>query len=209
VVLLMEGELTASFVHAQANLAGQLAARSRRIYQTDVAAFLWWLRAHLAGETPGRYEDRAREEHPSSPAEDAARLSGLTREAVIAYRAYLDPTTASGKRPYAKATALRRLTVVRRLCAEAILKGLLAENPTEGVRGFRGAAREETPHTALTLKQLHQLLEAIGTPTLKDVRDKALLTVLARLGLRREEASQLDWSHLEQRQGHTGPLHPA
>jgi integrase len=31
----------------------------------------------------------------------------------------------------------------------------------------------------------------------------ALLSVLARLGLRREEASQLDWCDLEPRQGHT------
>src|SRR6185437_2603620 len=35
-----------------------------------------------------------------------------------------------------------------------------------------------------------------------DLRDKVLLTVLGRLGLRREEASQLDWSDLQHRQGH-------
>ena len=66
----------------------------------------------------------------------------------------------------------------------------------------RGATLEETPHQALTLEQLHQLLDAIGTKTLKGLRDKALLTILGRLGLRREEASQLDWSDLYQRQGH-------
>jgi site-specific recombinase XerD len=96
-----------------------------------------------------------------------------------------DPTDLEGKlRLYAKTTAIRRLTVVRRLCAEAVFKGLVAENPTEGVRGLRNAAPEETPHQALTMKQLHALLDAIGTRTLKDLRNKALLTVLARLGLR-------------------------
>lgn len=66
----------------------------------------------------------------------------------------------------------------------------------------RGATLEETPHQALTLEQLHQLLDAIGTKTLKGLRDKAWLTILGRLGLRREEASQLDWGDLYQRQGH-------
>lgn len=91
---------------------------------------------------------------------------------------------------------------MRRLCAEAVFKGLLSENPTEGVRGLRNAAPEETPHQALSMKQLHALLDAIGTQTLKDLRDKALLMVLARLGPRREEAAQLNWSDLEERLGH-------
>ena len=34
-------DLAVPFQHTLANLAGQLAPRSRRIYQTDVAAFLW------------------------------------------------------------------------------------------------------------------------------------------------------------------------
>ena len=199
--------LATSFAHMQRNLAGQLAQRSQRIYQIDVAAFLWWLRAYRAGEAmPGRYRDAAGQAPPSSPAEDAARLSRLTRDEVIAYRAYLDaadPADPDGQRRlYAKTTAVRRLTVLRRLCAEAVFKELLVENPTEGVRGLKGAAPEESPHQALTLEELHQLLDAIGTRTLKDLRDKALLTVLGRLGLRREEASQLDWSDLQRRQGH-------
>ena len=76
-------------------------------------------------------------------------------------------------------------------------KGLLAADPTERVRGFRQAAPEETPHTALELDALREFLASIGTRTLKDLRDTALLMVLARLGLRREEASQLDWSEAQ------------
>ena len=115
---------------------------------------------------------------------------------MIAYRAYLEAT-------YPKTTASRRLTVLCRLCVEAQEKGLLAADPTERVRGFPQAAPQETPHVALELDALRDFLATIGTRTLKDLRDKALLMVLARLGLRREEASQLDWSDLEPRQGHT------
>src|SRR5579871_975827 len=105
-------DLTVPFQHSLANLAGQLAPRSRRIYQTDVAAFLWWLEQHQAGETPGRYQEREREPMPLAQADAALLLAGLTRETVIAYRAYLEAT-------YPKTTASRRLTVLRRLCAEA------------------------------------------------------------------------------------------
>lgn len=189
-------DLAVPFQHTLANLAGQLAPRSRRIYQTDVAAFLWWLEQHQASETPGRYQERAREPLPLAQEDAAVKLSGLTRETVIAYRAYLEAT-------YPKTTASRRLTVLRRLCAEAKEKRLLEADPTERVRGFRQAAPEETPHTALELDALRGFLASISTRTLKDLRDKALLMVLARLGLRREEASQLDWRDLEPRQGHT------
>lgn len=206
--LLRDYERAASYQQTQDNLAGQLSERSQRIYANDVAAFLWWLRAYLSGEAmPGRYKDHALQAQSPTSAEAAALLAQLTRDQVIAYRAYLDakdPTDPEGQRGlYAKTTAIRRLTVVRRLCAEAVFKGLLAENPTEGVRGLRNAAPEETPHQALSMKQLHQLVDAIGTHTLKDLRDKALLMVLARLGLRREEAAQLNWSDLHERQGHT------
>ena len=189
-------DLAVPFQHTLANLAGQLAPRSRRIYQTDVAAFLWWLEQHQAGATPGRYQERARQPKPLAQEDAANLLAGLTRERVIAYRAYLEAT-------YPKTTASRRLTVLRRLCAEAQEKELLATDPTERVRGFRQAAPEETPHTALELNALREFLATIGTHTLKDLRDKALLMVLARLGLRREEVSQLDWSDLQPRQGHT------
>src|SRR5215470_3138034 len=126
--LLGDSERAASYQQTQDNLAGQLSARSQRIYTGDVEAFLWWLRASLAGESPGRYKDHAREAQPCSPAEAAMLLAQLTRDQVIAYRAYLDtkdPTDAEGnRRLYAKTTAVRRLTVVRRLCAEAVFKGL-------------------------------------------------------------------------------------
>lgn len=205
-VLLVDHEQATSYQQTQANLAGQLSERSQRIYQSDVDAFLWWLRGYLAGASQGRYKDYAPQAQPCSPAEAASLLSQLTRDQVIAYRAYLDakdPTDPQGQRRlYAKTTAIRRLTVVRRLCAEAVFKGLLAENPTEGIRGLRNAAPEETPHQALTIEQLRALINAIGTCTLKDLRDKALLMVLARLGLRREEAAQLNWSDLHERQGH-------
>src|SRR6516225_2884775 len=56
--LLSGSALAMQLQQTHQNLAGQLAHRSQRIYQNDVAAFLWWLRAYQAGETPGRYKQR-------------------------------------------------------------------------------------------------------------------------------------------------------
>jgi hypothetical protein len=91
---LLEARLqAASYQQTQANLAGQLSQRSQRIYAIDVDAFLWWLRAHLAGESPGKYIDHAPKEQPPSPVEAAALLAQLTRDQVIAYRATWTPKT--------------------------------------------------------------------------------------------------------------------
>jgi hypothetical protein len=49
---------------------------------------------------------------PQTQEDAAVLLAGLTRETVIAYRAYLEAN-------YPKTTASRRLTVLRRLCTEA------------------------------------------------------------------------------------------
>src|SRR5882672_6117902 len=65
----------------------------------------------------------------------------LDRDDLVAYRAHLAET-------YAQSTALRMWAVARRLLDEAMQRGLLVQNPAEGIRGFK-AGEDESPHRAL------------------------------------------------------------
>jgi site-specific recombinase XerD len=52
----------------------------------------------------------------------------------------------------------------------------------------------------LTKAQALELLNSVGTYTLKGKRDKAILTILLSCGLRREEAASLTFEHIQQRE---------
>src|SRR5438270_13782 len=80
------------------SIAGQLAPSSQILYRRDMATFAKWLSLRNIS------------------------LDALTRDDIIAYRAYLGET-------YAKATASRMLTVARRVAEEAYHRGMLDRNP--------------------------------------------------------------------------------
>lgn len=94
-----------------------------------------------------------------------------------------------------------RLTAVRRLAAEAADNGLLAPELAAGIARIRGAkAAGVRTGTWLTLDQAEQLINSPDL-TLMGRRDRALLAVLIGCGLRRSEASDLTFSHIQQRDG--------
>ena len=64
----------------------------------------------------------------------------LGRDELVEYRKYL-------AEKYAQSTASRMWAVARRLLDEAVQRGLLANNPAEGIRGFK-AGDDESPHRA-------------------------------------------------------------
>lgn len=117
----------------------------------------------------------------------------LTRSNMIAYRVSLQAT-------YAKSTAGRMLSVVRRLMHEQVERLHLASNPASDVRGFTGT--NESPHVALTQDEAQNLLDAIDTKTLRGQRDYVLLLFLLRTGVRRSEAAALTIADLSMQQGH-------
>src|SRR6266568_8171235 len=88
------------------NVAGQLAPSSRKTYASDLKHFAHWMADH------------------------ELTLQSLSRDDLVAYRAYLGET-------YAKATASRMWAVARRLLDEAVQRQVLAKNPAEGMRGFQ------------------------------------------------------------------------
>src|SRR5579862_8814416 len=83
----------------------------------------------------------------------------------------------------ALATVSRKISVCRQFFAEALDRGLISLNPAVRLRGFAVSAESKT--LGLTRQQAKELLEKIGTDTLLDLRDKAMLSLMIRTGLRR------------------------
>jgi len=96
----------------------------------------------------------------------------------------------------------QRLSAIRKLAAEASDNGALDPQIAGGIRAVKGA-RQEGRRTGnwLTREQAQSWLGAPDTRTLKGLRDCALLAVLIGCGLRRAEAANLSFEHVQQRDG--------
>lgn len=96
----------------------------------------------------------------------------------------------------------QRLSAIRKLAMEAADNGALDPQIASGIRAVRGS-RQEGRRTGnwLTREQAQMWLNAPDTRTLKGQRDRALLAVLIGCGLRRAEAANLSFEHVQQRDG--------
>lgn len=96
----------------------------------------------------------------------------------------------------------QRLSAIRKLALEASDNGALDPQIASGIRAVKGA-RQEGRRTGnwLTREQAQTWLSAPDTRTLKGLRDCALLAVLIGCGLRRAEAANLSFEHVQQRDG--------
>jgi len=96
----------------------------------------------------------------------------------------------------------QRLSAIRKLAAEASDNGALDPQIASGIRAVKGA-RQEGRRTGnwLTREQAQTWLSAPDKRTLKGLRDRALLAVLIGCGLRRAEAANLSFEHVQQRDG--------
>ena len=122
-------------------------------------------------------------------------IQSVRRDDIIAYRQHLADS-------HAKVTAARKLTVARRLLAEAVERGVRNDNPAATVRGFAGASNDETTHVVLTRSQARALLDAIDRTAHKGKRDYALISLMLRTGLRRAEVAGLRVGDMSVEQGH-------
>lgn len=127
-------------------------------------------------------------------AEQNLSFFSLDRDDLVAYRTHLAET-------YAQSTASRMWAVVRRLLDEAVQRGTLTKNPTEGIRGFK-AGEDESPHRALKREEAKSLLDTINRRTTLGKRDYALIMLLIRTGIRRAEAAALTIGDLVMEQGY-------
>ena len=96
-----------------------------------------------------------------------------------------------------------RLGAVRRLAYEAADCGLLSSDLAAGTRRVKGVKKIGVRlGNWLTSEQSQGLWHAAAVDNLKGKRDRALLALLLACGLRRHEAVDLDFRHLQQREEH-------
>src|SRR5579872_144318 len=124
------------------------------------------------------------------------RLS-FNRTVVLRYRIHLEG------RGLAPGTVNLRLGAVQRLAYEAADCGLLSPDLAAGIRRVKGVKKIGVRlGNWLTDEQSQRLLQAPGGERLKEKRDRALLAVLLACGLRRHEAVELNFGHIQQREEH-------
>src|ERR1700731_202315 len=124
------------------------------------------------------------------------RLS-FSRTVGLRYRIHLE------SRHLAPGTINLRLGAVRRLAYEAADCGLLSPDLAAGIRRVKGVKKIGLRlGNWLTAEQSQKLWQAPDGERLKEKRDRALLAILLPCGLRRHEAVELTFAHLQQREDH-------
>lgn len=171
--------------------------QTRRAYRADLEDFLVW----LVGGTvvlPAEPDD-LRHDTPVSRAINAtlARLQQVTEADISTYRQHLAPRPGVGLTP---ATVNRRLTPLRLLFQRLQRYHLIGVNPMEFVKGHKLSGTSPTVY--LSRAQARQLLDLCDGPTLRDLRDRALLTFMLRTGVRSTEALGLQVDDLTMVDGH-------
>lgn len=100
------------------------------------------------------------------------------------------------------ATINQRLSAIRKLAVEASDNGALDIQIANGIKSIKGVRQEGTrTGNWLHKQQAQQLLDAPDASTLKGLRDRAILALLLGCGLRRAEAANLTFEHIQQRDG--------
>lgn len=93
------------------------------------------------------------------------------------------------------------LAAIRKLAAEAALNGYLDAETAAAVRQVSNARQSgNRAGNWLTLAEAQKLLRAPDLTTLKGKRDYAVLALLVGCALRRSEAAQLTFEHIQQRE---------
>jgi site-specific recombinase XerD len=156
---------------AESVAAGQISEHTRRAYLSDMKQFAGFL--VMLGRV-----------HPNN-------TGAVRREDVLEFRAWL---IGQG---YAPATINRRLSAVRSTFHEAVQRGIIDADPASGVRGHR-QDRMASSTTTPSIDQVRALLQCVEGSDPQAVRDRALIYVLAGMGLRRDEAVRLTVNDLQQ-----------
>jgi integrase len=121
----------------------------------------------------------------------------FNRTVVLRYRIHLE------QQHYAPATINLRLAAVRRVAYEAADAGLLSPELGAGIRRVKGLRRLGVRlGNWLTADQGRRLLHYDRPPTLRAVRNHAMLALLIGCGLRRGELLALTLESLQRREEH-------
>lgn len=184
-------------------LAGQLSAMTRRAYRTDVSHLLLFMRDRETERAirPGEWEElttKAKGERLADAFEDqAARAVLLTvdRAELIAFRVYLKEIL-----ELSTLGINRRMAGCSSILRELHLQGWRPENPAISIRGLRRNS-DHSPTIGLSADQARALIQAPPLDGLPGLRDRALLALLVRNGLRAAEVLGLRMGDLGEDQG--------
>ena len=120
----------------------------------------------------------------------------FSRAAVQAHRAVLE------NKGYAPSTINQRLAAIKKLAREAAANGLLDASVAAAIDQVPGVKQQGVrAGNWLTRAQAEALINCPDPATLKEKRDRPLLALLVRCGLRRGEAVELTLEHIQQRDG--------
>ncbi len=147
---------------------------SKRVYLQDVQHFVRWLYEH------------------GLPIDDS-----LTFEHMTDYYWYLETTKYMSKgveHKYSRATINRMFAVASKVLQTHVKKDLLSSNPATDVD--TKASGDETTHAVLTKRQAGQLLDAIDTSTIRGKMDYAMVSLMLRCGIRRDECRMLNMADI-------------
>ena len=189
-------------------LAGQVSEHTRTAYRQDLSHLLLFLGRLQEGTTLELAEWRGMgrsgqaallramwAELEAFPGEAVAKLGEVTRGHLVAFRRYLLENL--GMSP---ASVNRRLSGVRSCLRELHLRGLIGGNPGEGLRGLKVNASHSST-VGLTAEQARALLASCEGRELPALRDRAILSLLVRNGLRVAEVVGLRTGDLGEDQG--------
>jgi integrase len=121
----------------------------------------------------------------------------FNRTVVLRYRIHLE------QRRYAPATINLRLAAVRRVAYEAADAGLVSPELAASIRRVKGVRRLGVRlGNWLTAEQGRRLLRREDPPTLRGLRDTAMVSLLLGCGLRRGEVLALTLESVQRREDH-------
>ena len=116
----------------------------------------------------------------------------VTKEDIKKYRHWM-----IGQKKYKPATIALKLAVVRRFYQAGVEKGLISLNPAAGVKPPREKCDPAEKITYLEQTEVEKLLSVVPNDgTLKSVRDRAMLAIMALQGTRTVELHRADISSL-------------
>ncbi len=111
----------------------------------------------------------------------------VSEETIVEYRRYLV------KKKYAPATISLKLTVVRRLYAMAVKRGLMATNPALGIKPPRERKEQSSNNNYLELPEAQKLVEILPKDnSLVGLRDRLLVVLMVVQGCRQIELHRLN-----------------
>lgn len=148
-----------------------------------------WLAGQFSGETERAYRSDIQQFIAWVGGSD---LRQVYRQDLFRYRAWL-------VEQYMPATVNRKLSAIRQMFAEAVRHGIRPDNPADGLKGHKsegGYSKTKAP----AFEQVLAMIADFGD-SLEDSRDRAMIWLLAGMGLRREEVVKLTPVSVTQDQG--------